>query len=72
MDLATIGGLVGAIVIIMAVMIIDGGSPLELFAVPQAILLTLGGSLMASMITQPFDVVLKLPAFLKIAFFTKK
>jgi chemotaxis protein MotA len=72
MDLATIGGLAGAIVIIMAVMIIDGGSPLELFAVPQAILLTLGGSLMASMITQPLDVVLKLPAFLKIAFFAKK
>lgn len=72
MDLATIGGLAAALVIVAAVMIMDGGSPLELFAVPQAILLTLGGSLVASMITQPLDVTLKLPVFLKIVFFSKK
>jgi chemotaxis protein MotA len=72
MDLSTIGGLAGAIVIIMAVMILDGGSPLELFAVPQAILLTMGGALVAAMITQPLDVTLKIPVYLKIAFFAKK
>ena len=53
MDLATILGLVLALVIIMMVMILDGGSPAELFGSPQAILLTLGGAFVATVISYP-------------------
>lgn len=72
MDIATIGGLVGAMAIIAVVMIIDGGSPAELFTQPQVILLTLGGAVVATIITVPLSVVLKLPQFFKVAFTTKK
>jgi chemotaxis protein MotA len=53
MDLATILGLALAFVIIMVVMVMDGGSPAELFAHPQAILLTLGGAFVATLISYP-------------------
>lgn len=53
MDLATILGLVLAFVIITVVMVMDGGSPAELFAHPQAILLTVGGAFVATLISYP-------------------
>jgi chemotaxis protein MotA len=53
MDLATILGLVLAFVIVMVVMVMDGGSPAELFAHPQAILLTVGGAFVATLISYP-------------------
>ncbi|HEX7555595.1 MAG TPA: motility protein A [Leptolinea sp.] len=64
MDLATIIGLVGGILTIGLVMILDGGSPAELFAVPQAILLIVAGSLMATTITVPLQIMTKLPTLL--------
>ncbi len=67
MDFATIGGLVVGVAVIGIVMILDGGSPAELFAVPQAILLIIGGSIAATTITLPLDILKKLPKIINIA-----
>jgi chemotaxis protein MotA len=67
MDITTIGGLVIGALVIAVVMVLDGGSPAELFAVPQAILLIVAGSLAATAITVPLEVVKKLPKYLSIA-----
>jgi chemotaxis protein MotA len=72
MDLATIIGILGALGIVILVLIMDGGSPMELFAVPQAILLTLGGSIIATLATIPLDVFLKVPKIILKAFFQEK
>jgi chemotaxis protein MotA len=61
MDLATLLGLVGGLVVVVVVMILDGGSPAELFAHPSALILTIGGALFASMVTLPFKSTLGLP-----------
>jgi chemotaxis protein MotA len=55
--------LVGLMVVVV-VMTLDGGSVMELFSAPQAILLIFGGSLAASTITVPLSVVKRLPQFL--------
>jgi chemotaxis protein MotA len=68
MDLATILGLVGAIVLVVVVMIMDGGSPLELVTHPAAIMLTMGGSLMATFITTSLKNFLLLPKLVGLAF----
>ncbi len=68
MDLATILGLVGALLIVVVVMIMDGGSPVELVTHPAAILLTMGGSLMATFITTSMSNFMKIPKLLAIAF----
>jgi chemotaxis protein MotA len=68
MDLTSIGGLVFGVVVIGLVMVLDGGSPAELFAVPQAILLIIGGSLAATAITVPMEILMKFPKYLSIAF----
>lgn len=65
MDLATIIGLAGGLVIIGIVMIMDGGSPAELFAHPSAILLIIGGSLMATTITTSLKTLLSLPTLIQ-------
>ena len=44
MDIATILGLVLAITVIIVALIMDGGSPAELFAHPSALILIFGGS----------------------------
>jgi chemotaxis protein MotA len=67
MDFATIGGLVIGVAVIGLVMVLDGGSPAELFAVPQAILLIIGGSIAATTITIPLEMLKKLPKILGIA-----
>jgi chemotaxis protein MotA len=72
MDLATIIGIVGAAVLVSLVMILDGGSPAELFGAPQAILLTFGGSLVASVASSPLSVAIKIPKYLMIAFLGSK
>lgn len=72
MDLATIIGLVASLGIVAAVLILDGGSPAELFSAPQAILLTLGGSLVATMATVPLGVFIKLPKLFMKAFLQEK
>lgn len=72
MDIATISGLVLAITVIITALILDGGSPAELFAAPAAIILIFGGSLGATIITSPLKIALKFPAFIMQAFRTNK
>lgn len=71
MDLATIIGLVGALVIVTLTMIIDGGSPLELFGAPQALLLTFGGALIAAAVAQPMKNLTQIPKWFMVAFFDR-
>jgi chemotaxis protein MotA len=72
MDIATIVGLIAGLTTIVIVLIMDGGSPAELFAAPSAILLIIGGSLSATLITSPLKVALKLPQYIIQAFTTNK
>lgn len=72
MDIATISGLVLAITVIITALILDGGSPAELFAAPAAIILIFGGSIGATIVTSPMKVVLKLPQYIMQAFKTNK
>lgn len=65
MDLATIGGLIAALLVISVVMVMDGGSPLDLFTHPAAILLIVGGSLAATTVTVPLKTAMSLPVLLK-------
>ncbi len=71
MDIASIAGLVIALTTVIAVMILDGGSPAELFAAPAAILLIFGGSLGATIITTPLHVAMQFPKYIMKAFLTK-
>jgi chemotaxis protein MotA len=70
MDLATIIGFVAGLVTIFVVLVMDGGSPAELFAHPSAIILIIGGSLSATIITVPLKVALQLPKYIIQAFTT--
>ena len=72
MDIVTIAGLVGGLTTIFVVLIMDGGSPAELFAHPSAILLIIGGSLSATILTSPLQTVIQLPKYFIQAFTTKK
>ncbi|MFH1700028.1 MAG: MotA/TolQ/ExbB proton channel family protein [Candidatus Zixiibacteriota bacterium] len=69
-DLATFGGLVIGVGAILVAYFIDGG---RLQAITQAapMLLVIGGTFGAAMITTSFNIVKKLPTLLKIAFFRK-
>ena len=65
MDLSTVLGLVIGFGVVVVVLILDGGTPGELFAVPQAILLIFAGSLSATAIsvgTKTFSTLPKLVA----------
>jgi chemotaxis protein MotA len=70
MDIATIAGLIAGLTTVVVVLIMDGGSPAELFAAPSAILLIIGGSLSATIITTPLKTALKFPKFIMQAFTT--
>jgi chemotaxis protein MotA len=72
MDLTTIAGLIVGLITLTIVMILDGGSPAELFAVPQAILLIVLGSLSATVISSSLETVTKVPKYLGKAFTNKK
>src|SRR5690349_85894 len=72
MDLATLIGLIAGLGTIFAVLIMDGGSPAELFAHPSAIILIIGGSISATIITSPLKTVIQLPKYFIQAFTTKK
>ncbi|HNC88365.1 MAG TPA: motility protein A [Anaerolineales bacterium] len=72
MDIATISGLVLALTAIITALILDGGSPAELFAAPAAIILIIGGSIGATVVTSPLKIALKLPQFIMQAFKTNK
>lgn len=71
MDIATIAGLIAGLTTIFVVLVMDGGSPAELFAHPSAILLIIGGSLSATILTSPLKTVIQLPKYLIQAFTTK-
>ncbi len=68
MDITTIAGVIVALVLVALVMVIDGGSPAELFIAPQAILLTMGGAVIASIISMPLKDVMGIPKFFMKAF----
>jgi chemotaxis protein MotA len=70
MDIATIAGLIGGLTTIFVVLIMDGGSPAELFAHPSAILLIIGGSLSATILTSPLKTLIQLPKYFIQAFTT--
>lgn len=72
MDLATIIGLIGSIVIVVLVLILDGGTPTELFTAPAAILLTLGGATTATIMSSKMENVVQLPKYFQAAFFKKE
>ncbi|BCY17907.1 MAG: motility protein A [Chloroflexi bacterium] len=72
MDLATIIGLGASLVVVIVVMILDGGTPMELLAHPSAILLTLVGSMVCTISTMPFEGVVKIPIYISKAFISKK
>lgn len=61
MDLGSIIGVLSTVVIIIATLIIEGGSPAELIGHPQAIMLTFLGSLMAAGVSAPFKTLLSTP-----------
>jgi Flagellar motor component len=71
MDIATIAGLIAGLTTIFVVLIMDGGSPAELFAHPSAILLIIGGSLSATILTSPLKTLIQLPKYFIQAFTTK-
>lgn len=68
MDLSTILGIVGSLIIIVVVMILDGGSPAELFEMPQAIVLTVAGSFLAALVSQPVSAFVNIPKWFLNAF----
>ena len=67
MDITTIGGLVLGFILLAVVMIMDGGSPAELFSAPQAIVLTIGGAIIASIISYPMKSVKLIHQWFKVA-----
>lgn len=72
MDLTTLLGLVLGFATVVVVLILDGGSPAELFAVPQAILLIFGGSMAATAVSSSSKVFASLPKLVAEAFKQKK
>jgi chemotaxis protein MotA len=72
MDLTTIVGLIATVIIIVVVLIMDGGTPGELFVHPSAILLTLFGAFTATVVTSPMKLVVALPKIIGKAFITEK
>ena len=72
MDLASVGGIVLAIIIVVVVMILDGGSPAELFSHAAPIILTLGGSAVVSLVAGPLEVLFNIPKYFRITFFKNK
>jgi chemotaxis protein MotA len=72
MDLSTIFGFIIGLSTIMIVMVMDGGSPLELVSKFAPILLIFSGSLSASAFSFPLEVTMRLPKLLMIAIFMQK
>jgi chemotaxis protein MotA len=72
MDIASIAGLTLALTAIVVALILDGGSPAELFAKLSPIVLIIGGSMGATIVTSPLKLVFKLPQFIIQAFTTRK
>ena len=71
MDITTLVGLIVALGTVVVVMILDGGSPLELFSAPAAILLIFSGAFSATMVTVSMKTLMLLPKFTGKAFTNK-
>lgn len=72
MDFSTVLGVGLCVMVVITVMILDGGNPTELISHPSAILLCLGGSFVATMAMTPFENVMKFPKWFIIAFLNNK
>lgn len=72
MDFATLVGIVGALIVICIVMALDGGSPMDLFSHPSALLLIIGGSLLTTTTTTSIKTLKNLPGLIKQAMNTNK
>ena len=72
MDIATIFGVILALTSILISLIMDGGTPAELFAHPAALIIIFGGSLGATIITSPLQTAMKLHLYVMQAFTTRK
>jgi chemotaxis protein MotA len=72
MDLSTILGFVIGLSTVVVVMVMDGGSPLELVSKAAPILLIFSGSISASAFSFPLEVTLRIPKLLSIAIFAQK
>lgn len=70
MDLTSIIGLLGAVLVVIVTYIIEGGNPFTLLSHPQAILITAGGALIATVFGTPLKDVMTLPRII-IATFTE-
>ncbi|NUQ01476.1 MAG: motility protein A [Armatimonadetes bacterium] len=70
MDIASVVGLVGAFVVVMITIVIEGGSPMG-YVNAAAFLTAIVGALMACLLAFPMDVVKKLPAAIKKVLFTE-
>ena len=68
MDIATIGGLVLGFTAVIAGFILEGGHLSSVIQLP-AMLLVIGGTFGASMITTSFRTLVNIPRYLRIAFF---
>lgn len=66
MDLATIGGLIAGVVILLFGTIVAGLSPLDLIHIPS-VLITLGGGISATVITSPMSRLMGVPKYTKFA-----
>ncbi len=67
MDLATLIGMVLGFAIVSVVMILEGGSPVELFTHPSPIILTVGGAVAATMMSFPLKVTIRMPKLIMVA-----
>ncbi len=72
MDLASVGGIALGLIIVVVVMIMDGGSPAELFHHSAPIILTLGGSAAIATVTGPLEVIFNIPKYFRITFMKNK
>jgi chemotaxis protein MotA len=72
MDFATLGGLIGALAIIIISNLIAGGNPAQLISSPVPFLLTILGAIAASAAQYPLSVILSLPKVLGKAFLSPK
>lgn len=70
MDIATIGGLILGVAAIAAGFVLEGGHLSSVFQGP-ALMIVIGGTLGASMVTTSFETLLEIPRYMRIAMFGK-
>ena len=70
MDLASLGGLIIGLGFVILAYLLEGGKISAILQLP-AIMLVIGGTIGASMVTTSFETIRNAPSYLKIAFFGK-